>query len=288
MICSTLVTLIDPNGIRTNYWYNQATMTYTNAKGESIDAYTAGSMGYTICRTEEAKETIDSFLELSNSEMKKNYREMIGKDRQIEREEHDGSAEMDYETLTRATETADSLRLNKIKTSDLLNLNAQYLSTVSGMSAAAAALEQISGGIQIGVERRWKRTSEASPGEKYIAHYSILPVADFRAVGDAIKFVKLLRSAHPQLSHIGYTKLAYTKLALNNRETEVKFVKEWNSPFAEDVLINIMLEKGYNMSISCPNQMLLLGELSNYSGIPKISRIEMFVDYCRRTAPKRE
>lgn len=288
MICSTLVTLIDPNGIRTNYWYNQATMTYTNAKGESIDAYTAGSMGYTISRTEEAKETIDSFLKLSNSEMKKNYREMIGKDRQIEREEHDGSAEMDYETLTRATETADSLRLNKIKTSDLLNLNAQYLSTVSGMSAAAAALEQISGGIQIGVERRWKRMSEASPGEKYIAHYSILPVADFRAVGDAIKFVKLLRSAHPQLSHIGYTKLAYTKLALNNRKTEVKFVKEWNSPFTEDVLINIMLEKGYNMSISCPNQMLLLGELSNYSGIPEISRIEMFVDYCRRTAPKRD
>ncbi|AFN69685.1 hypothetical protein Aes012_055 [Aeromonas phage Aes012] len=288
MICSTLVTLIDPNGIRTNYWYNQATMTYTNAKGESIDAYTAGSMGYTICRTEEAKETIDSFLELSNSEMKKNYREMIGKDRQIEREEHDGSAEMDYETLARAAETADSLRLNKFKTSDLLNLNAQYLSTVSGMSAAAAALEQISGGIQIGVERRWKRTSEASHGEKYIAHYSILPVADFRAVGDAIKFVKLLRSAHPQLSHIGYTKLAYTKLALNDRETEVKFVKEWNSPFTEDVLINIMLEKGYNMSISCPNQMLLLGELSNYSGIPEISRIEMFVDYCRRTAPKRE
>lgn len=287
MICSTLVTLIDPNGIRTNYWYNQATMTYTSAKGESIDAYTAGSMGYTICRTEEAKETIDSFLELSNSEMKKNYREMIGKDRQIEREEHDGSAKMDYETLARATETADSLRLNKIKTSDLLNLNAQYLSTVSGMSAAAAALEQISGGIQIGVERRWKRTSEASHGENYIAHYSILPVADFRTVDDAIKFVKLLRSAHPRLSHIGYTKLAYTKLALNNRESEVKFVKEWNSSFTEDVLINIMLEKGYNMSISCPNQILLLGELSNYS-IPEISRIEMFVDYCRRTAPKRD
>ncbi|UIW13137.1 hypothetical protein Ah13A_201 [Aeromonas phage AhMtk13a] len=288
MICSTLVTLIDPNGIRTNYWYNQATMTYTNAKGESIDAYTAGSMGYTICRTEEVKETIDSFLELSNSEMKKNYREMIGKDRQIEREEHDGIAKMDYETLVKAVETADNLRLNKVKTSELSNLNAQYLSTISGMENAAAALEQISGGIQIGAERRWKRTSEARPGEKYIAHYNILPVADFKNVGDAIKFVKLLRSAHPQLSHIGYTKLAYTKLALNNRENEVKIVKEWNNPFTEDVLINISLGKGYHMSISCPNQILLLNELSNYSDIPEIARVEMFVDYCRRTAPKRE
>ena len=288
MICSTLVTLIDPNGIRTNYWYNQATMTYTNAKGESIDAYTAGSMGYTICRTEEAKETIDSFLELSNSEMKKNYREMIGKDRQIEREEHGGSAKMDYETLVKAVETADNLRLNKVKTSELSNLNAQYLSTISGMENAAAALEQISGGIQIGAERRWKRASEARPGEKYIAHYNILPVADFKNVGDAIKFVKLLRSAHPQLSHIGYTKLAYTKLALNDRENEVKIVKEWNNPFTEDVLINISLGKGYRMSISCPNQILLLNELSNYSDIPEIARVEMFVDYCRRTAPKRE
>ena len=288
MICTKIVTLIDTNGIRDDYWYNPATMVYTNAKGVSIDAYTADAMGYTLGRTEEAKETIDSFLELTNAEMKKNYREMMDKDRRINSEEHDRSAEMDYETLTKATETADSLRLNKIKTSDLLNLNAQYLSTVSGMSAAAAALEQISCGIQIGVERRWKRTSEASRGEKYIAHYNILPVADFRTVDDAIKFVKLLRSAHPQLAHIGYTKLAYTKLALNTRETEVKIVKEWNSPFTEDVLINIKLEKGYNMSISCPNQILLLNELSNYSDIPEISRIEMFVDYCRRTAPKRD
>lgn len=284
MICATLVTLVDPNGIRNDYWYNPATMTYTNTKGESIDAYVVDSMGYT---RSQAKETIDSFLELSNAEMKKNYREMLDKDRRVETSEHYGIAKMDYETLVKAVETADNLRLNKVKTSELSNLNAQYLSTISGMENAAAALEQISGGIQIGAERRWKRTSEARPGEKYIAHYNILPVADFKNVGDAIKFVKLLRSAHPQLSHIGYTKLAYTKLALNNRENEVKIVKEWNNPFTEDVLINIMLEKGYNMSISCPNQMLLLGELSNYS-VPEISRIEMFVDYCRRTAPKRD
>ena len=38
MICSTLVTLVNPNGIRNDYWYNPVTMTYTNAKGESIDA----------------------------------------------------------------------------------------------------------------------------------------------------------------------------------------------------------------------------------------------------------
>lgn len=285
MICSTLVTLVDPNGIRTNYWYNPVTMVYTNTKGESIDAYDVDAMGYTRCQ---ARETIESFLELSNAEMKNNYREMLDKDHQVETSEHYGIAKMDYETLVKAVETADNLRLNKVKTSELSNLNAQYLSTISGMENAAAALEQISGGIQIGAERRWKRTSEARPGEKYIAHYNILPVADFKNVGDAIKFVKLLRSAHPQLSHIGYTKLAYTKLALNNRENEVKIVKEWNNPFTEDVLINISLGKGYHMSISCPNQILLLNELSNYSDIPEIARVEMFVDYCRRTAPKRE
>lgn len=285
MICSTIVTLVDRNGIRNDYWYNPSTMVYTNAKGESIDAYDVDAMGYT---RSQAKETIDSFLELSNAEMKKNYREMLDKDHRVETSEHYGIAKMDYETLVKAVETADNLRLNKLKTSELSNLNAQYLSTVSGMENAAAALEQISGGIQIGAERRWKRTSEARPGEKYIAHYSILPVADFKNVGDAIKFVKLLRSAHPRLSHDGYTKLAYTKLALNNRENEVKIVKEWNDTFTEDVLINISLGKGYRMSISCPNQILLLNELSNYSDIPEIARVEMFVDYCRRTAPKRD
>ncbi|UYD58524.1 hypothetical protein IPAKJDPM_00181 [Aeromonas phage avDM14-QBC] len=289
MICMSKVTLINPDGIRNVYWYNPAKMVYTSMKGEVLDAYDADQMGYVRCRTEEAKESIDAFLKRTDVEkMQNHYRDMLHNAQAPKDEEKCGSTEMDYETLTKATETADQLKLNQIKTSDLANLNARYLSTVSGMSAAAAVLEQISGGIQIGAERRWKRSSETGGGDTYVAHYSILPVADFKNVGDAIKFVKLLRSEHPLLSHIGYTKLSYTKLALNDRETDVKIVKEWNTPFTEEVLINISLGKGYRMSISCPNQRLLLNELSNYSDIPEISRIELFIDYCRRTAPKRD
>ncbi|QBX32742.1 hypothetical protein Asfd1_116 [Aeromonas phage Asfd_1] len=298
MIYTSKVTLINPDGIRCVYWYDPSRMVYTSMKGEVLDAYDADQMGYTRCRNEEPKVSLSALIKRNDiNKMKDYYRNMLHtaevsetkapETEVTETEENHGSIDMDYETLVKSTETADQLRLNQIKTNDLANLNARYLSTVSGMSAAAAVLEQISGGIQIGAERRWKRTSETSGGDKYIAHYNILPVADFENVGDAIKFVKLLRSEHPMLSHIGYTKLAYSKLALNDRETDVKIVKEWNLPFTDEVLINISLGKGYRMSISCPNQRLLLNELSNYSNIPEISRIEMFIDYCRRTAPKK-
>ncbi|UOX40441.1 hypothetical protein UGMREWDR_CDS0126 [Aeromonas phage GomatiRiver_11] len=199
----------------------------------------------------------------------------------------EGSIAMNYESLIEAADTAKNARESKITV--FKNENARYLAGVSGMKNAAAIIESISHGIEIGQTRKWKReSSSVSGGCSYVAHHGIFPVAAFQNVNDAVKFVQLLRAEHPKLAHVGYTKLNYSKLSLNDGERDYKTVKTWEDDFVEDLMINISLDPGYRLSISCPNQRVLLEELNNYNQIPEISRLELFIDYCRRTAPKAE
>lgn len=189
---------------------------------------------------------------------------------------------MSYENLMSVVAKTHSMGA-EISPAEFGNLNARHIAKYGGLKCVAAALESVSAGIQIGQDRKWLRTSET-----YTTHHEILPVVAFNKVNDAIQFVRLLRMENPAMKHIGYTDLKYCKLALCDREKDFVTVTNWEKEFKEDTMINIDLGNGYRFSINCTNQRQLLAAINEFSNVPEISRIEMFIDYCRRTAPKIE
>lgn len=283
MVVITNVEYFEKDGTVKSFLYDPATMQYKNDTSKYTEEMLE-DMGYIFVRPSPGEKEIivkkrqDHYLTLMDKVSQK--RNTVVRNEKANASEciSERSNIMRYENIM---ETEISI----IETAKFNNRNAEYIATCDGLITVANTLEVIAEGCQIGPDSKWKRVDGG-----YTAHLDIFPVVAFNHVHDAIKFIKLLRIKHPALTHIGYTDLRYGKLALNDIASNYVNCVQWNKPFKQDTMINISIGGGFRFSINCPHQqhfLELLNKFNNNDNISEISRIDLFIEYCRRTSPKK-
>ncbi|APU02357.1 hypothetical protein [Aeromonas phage SW69-9] len=167
----------------------------------------------------------------------------------------------------------------RVVSSEYANANARDLAKYSKLSSIADIVEVSSQGINTD-ESYWKTSSSG-----YKALASIPPVVCFEDPSAATKFCELVKSMYPNSCAKQFLELEFGRLSMNDVPSNVTKHMTWPESRGAFYIITVVhIGNGVEFGV----RSVTGRDVSKiFNSTTSAGRVELFVDYCRRTASKK-
>lgn len=173
----------------------------------------------------------------------------------------------------------DLIRNIEVQSAEYSNSNARHIAKHPKLVEVADILEACSRGMQTETSY-WQHSSSG-----YKALSTIPPTICFEDCMVANKFCEIVKSAYPDACAKQFIELEYGRLSMNDRPSNITHHTSWPTARGSLYIVTVVhigngVEFGIR-SVTGPK----VPEIFNSK--TSIGRLELFVDYCRRTAAKK-